>query len=498
MDDFQINLDVNYIGLHYASISQRNQSYYFMRPKSENAPLSAGKSQRAISRVLIANRGEIALRALRSCRNLGLETVSVHSDADRNTPHAWLADRAVCIGAAPSNKSYLSAKALLHVAVETGCDAVYPGYGFLSENAGFAEACEQEGITFIGPLAETIRDMGDKSKAREVAGEFGVPVVPGSETAFISLSEAEKASADIGYPMLLKARSGGGGRGMRVVKDASGFAEAFSRASREAESAFADGAVYMERFFTSVRHIEVQIFGDGKGNVLALGERDCSVQRRHQKLVEEAPSPVVPETVRKELIKTASDLAAGIKYKGAGTIEFIYDAATGEFFFIEMNTRIQVEHPVTEARVGMDLVALQFKIAAGETLPTIDVHGQPNGHAIEFRINAEDWTKGFTPSPGRLSRWRPPAGPGVRFDSAAYEGYQIPPFYDSMIGKLIVHGATRDDALALAREALDRFEIDGVKTTAGFHRRLIDHPDYLSNRVHTRWVDDVGLGELLP
>jgi acetyl-CoA carboxylase biotin carboxylase subunit len=449
-----------------------------------------------LSRILVANRGEIALRALRSCKTLGLETVSVHSEADRSQPHAWLADKSVCIGPAPSAKSYLRGDALLHIALATGCDGIYPGYGFLSENAKFAEACESEGVQFIGPAADTIRDMGDKAKAREVAQRFGVPVVPGSEHAFTDAAAAEAASHAVGFPLLLKARAGGGGRGMRVVERAEMFKEAFRGASVEAESAFADGALYMERFFTRVRHIEVQVFGDGKGGALALGERDCSVQRRHQKLIEEAPSPAVDARTRRKLIDAATSLTKGIKYAGAGTIEFILDPATSEFYFIEMNTRIQVEHPVTEALVGIDLVALQFKIAAGEGLPKLDPKSRPGGHAIEFRINAEDWSNGFTPTPGRLTRWRPPAGPGVRFDSAAYEGYWVPPYYDSMIGKLIVHGTDRDDVLARARAALDRFEVEGVSTTIGFHRRLIDHPDFLAGRVHTRWVDDIGMKEL--
>ncbi|MEK9754599.1 MAG: acetyl-CoA carboxylase biotin carboxylase subunit [Rhodospirillaceae bacterium] len=458
--------------------------------------MAKARTKPQLSRILVANRGEIALRAVRSCKILGLECVSVHSDADRGQPHVWLADKSVCVGPAPSAKSYLCQDALLHVAQATGCDGVYPGYGFLSENAGFAEACEKEGIRFIGPAPATIRDMGDKAKAREVAERFGVPVVPGSAAAFTDAAKAEAASHAVGFPLLLKARAGGGGRGMRVVEAPAAFADAFRRASVEAESAFGDGALYMERFFTRVRHIEVQVFGDGNGGALALGERDCSVQRRHQKLIEEAPSPAVDAKTRKQLIDAAARLTKGIKYAGAGTIEFILDPDTAEFYFIEMNTRIQVEHPVTEALVGLDLVALQFRVAAGEKLPRLDAKKAPGGHAIEFRINAEHWTSGFTPSPGRLMRWRPSTGPGLRFDSAAYEGYWVPPYYDSMIGKLIVHGRDRDHALARARDALDRFEVNGIATTIGFHRRLIDHPDFLAGRVHTRWVDDIGMKEL--
>ncbi len=451
-------------------------------------------SEQKLSRILIANRGEIALRAIRCCRALGLESVSVYSDADRAAQHAFAADRTVCIGPAPSNRSYLLADTLMHVAQSTGCDGIYPGYGFLSENAAFVEKCTAEGIKFVGPAAATIRDMGDKAKAREVAGRYGVPVVPGSDGAFTDVAEAEKTVADIGFPVLLKARSGGGGRGMRVVENAAAFRDAFRNASAEAESAFADGAVYMERFFSKVRHIEVQIFGDGKGGVLGLGERDCSVQRRHQKLVEEATSPSVSAETRAKLIDAACRLAEGIKYEGAGTVEFILDPATQEFFFIEMNTRIQVEHPVTEARTGLDLVALQFRIARGESLPAYDDKKAPGGHAIEFRINAEDWRKDFQPSPGTLTRWRPPAGPGIRFDSAAYEGYRIPPFYDSMIGKLIIHGDNREHAFERARAALEQFEVEGVATTIGFHRALLDAPDFVAGNVHTRWVEEVSFG----
>jgi len=450
-----------------------------------------------LQRVLIANRGEIAVRALRACRNLGIETVSVFSEADRAAPHAWLGDRAMCIGAAASDRSYLHVESLLHVALQTGCDAIYPGYGFLSENTGFAEACESEQLTLIGPSASAIRDMGDKSKARAVAQQNGVPVVPGSETAFASVDDAQIASRQIGFPLLLKARSGGGGRGMRIVEEVAAFADEFARASREAESAFGDGGLYLERFFPAVRHIEVQVFGDGEGGVITLGERDCTVQRRHQKLVEEAPSPALDEQTREQMMAAAQRLAAGLHYRGAGTVEFIFDVETGEFFFIEMNTRIQVEHPVTEMLCGLDLVALQFRVAAGEPLPRIRPEDWRGGHAIEFRINAEDWTKGFAPSPGRLKVWQPPTGPGVRFDTAAYQGYEIPPFYDSMIGKLIVHGRDRADTVARAGRALAQFKIDGIATTIGFHQRLLGHSDFLDNRIHTRWVDDTAMKELV-
>lgn len=452
---------------------------------------------RPLNRVLIANRGEIALRGLRACRTLGIKSVSVYSDADRGAPHAWLGDRGICIGAAASDRSYLRVESLVHVALKTGCDGIYPGYGFLSENAAFFEACESEGLIMIGPSADTIRAMGDKSKARTVAKRNGVPVVPGSETAFDGADAAQAASREVGFPLLLKARSGGGGRGMRIVDSEAAFADEFSRASREAESAFGDGGLYLERFFPAVRHIEVQVFGDGEGGAVTLGERDCSVQRRHQKLLEEAPSPVLDDETRRQMVAAAHRLASGLNYRGAGTVEFIFDTITGEFFFIEMNTRIQVEHPVTEMLCGLDLVALQFRVASGEPLPDIQTEKWPGGHAIEFRINAEDWTRGFSPSPGRLKTWQPPSGPGIRFDTAVYQGYEIPPFYDSMIGKLIIHGRNRADAITRAGLALRHFKVAGVATTIGFHQRLLDHSDFVENRIHTRWVDDTAVKELV-
>ncbi len=440
-------------------------------------------------RVLIANRGEIALRAIHVCHQLGLQAVAVYSTADAVSPHVWAADRAVCIGAPAAQHSYLAIAPLLHVAVETGCDAVYPGYGFLAENADFAGLCAQHGIKFIGPSTETIRAMGDKSKAREIALAHGVPVVPGSEAAYLDVGTALEAAAAIGFPMLLKARSGGGGRGMRVVDELSQFGAAFAEATREAEAAFADGAIYLERFFPTVRHIEVQVLGDGKGGALVFDERDCSVQRRHQKLIEESPSPAVSEELRRELLDAAAKLTRGIAYEGAGTVEFILSVATGEFFFIEMNTRIQVEHPVTEMRCGIDLVRAQFDIAAGKPLPAHDASGQPGGHAIEFRINAEDCRQDFRPAPGILNRWRPPVGHGIRLDSAVFEGQRISPFYDSMLAKLIVHGSSRENALRKARDALKRFDCQGIATTIDFHRLLVEDEAFTGNAVHTRWIE---------
>lgn len=447
------------------------------------------KNATSFNRVLIANRGEIALRAVRVCHKLGIETVAIYSTADAASPHVWAATRSVCVGPPPAQESYLSIETLLHVAMETDCDAVYPGYGFLAENAAFAQQCEKNGIKFIGPLAETISTMGDKSRARKTAVKFGVPVVPGSDGAYVDLAQAQEAASTVGFPILIKARSGGGGRGMRIVVCEADFAAAFAQATREAEAAFSDGAVYIERFFATVRHIEVQVLGDGKGGSLEFDERDCSVQRRHQKLVEESPSPVVNADVRRRLMDAARNLTRGINYEGAGTIEFIMNPETDEFFFIEMNTRIQVEHTVTEVRIGFDLIEAQLNIAQGKSLPDYDSKSIPGGHAIEFRINAEDCQRDFQPSPGILDKWQPPQGPGIRVDTASYQGQRISPFYDSMIAKLIIHGRDRGDTLEKARGALAGFCCEGVLTTIDFHRMLIDNEAYLNNRVHTRWIE---------
>ena len=441
-----------------------------------------------LKRILIANRGEIALRAIQVCRAAALETVAVYSEPDAAAAHVWAADHAVCIGPAAAQKSYLSAKALVHVALETHCDGIYPGYGFLAENAEFAELCASNNIKFIGPEAETIATMGNKSKARDVAVSLGVPVVPGSDRAFTNVEEARIAAEKVGFPILLKARSGGGGRGMRIVTALAGFEKAFAEAHREAEAAFGDGAIYLERFFAKVRHVEIQVFGDGKGGSIEFDERDCSVQRRHQKLIEESPSPSVNEVQRRALKRAAGLLTRGTKYEGAGTVEFILDVETGEFFFIEMNTRIQVEHTVTEMRVGMDLIALQFAVAQGQALPEL---ADAEGHAIEFRVNAEDWEAGFSPSPGVITRWQAPKGAGVRLDTATRAGQKVLPYYDSMIAKLIVHGTDRADALERGRQALAAFGVGGIKTTIGFHRMLIDHSDFEQNAIHTRWIEDV-------
>ena len=453
------------------------------------------KQKSKFAKVLIANRGEIALRAVKTARKLGLQSVAIYSTADKSSQHVIQADEAICIGPAPSSKSYLVKNAIIHTALRLSCDAIYPGYGFLSENAEFVDLCEANDIKFIGPAAESIREMGDKSTARKLAVKNNVPVVPGSDDAYDSEDEALLAAKFINYPLLLKARAGGGGRGMQIVKNDTDFANAFQRCSAEAKNAFGDGHIYIERYFEKIRHIEVQIFGDGRGKAIALGERDCSVQRRHQKLIEEAPASILSPRSRKQLHKTAAMLAAGVKYEGAGTIEFIYDPKTTEFFFIEMNTRIQVEHPVTEMLIGVDLVEAQFLVAQGASLNNVFPKQNHSGHAIEFRINAEDWEQNFTPNPGKISQWSPPKMAGVRIDTAVYEGYHVVPFYDSMIAKLIIHAGSRDLALLKAKDAFQRFSIDGIKTTSGFHQKMLRNDAFLKNEIYTRWVDKVFLGD---
>ena len=453
------------------------------------------KQKSKFAKVLIANRGEIALRAVKTARKLGLQSVAIYSTADKSSQHVTQADEAICIGPAPSSKSYLVKNAIIHTALRLSCDAIYPGYGFLSENAEFVDLCEANDIKFIGPAAESIREMGDKSTARKLAVTNNVPVVPGSDDAYDSEDEALLAAKFINYPLLLKARAGGGGRGMQIVKNDTDFATAFQRCSAEAKNAFGDGHIYIERYFEKIRHIEVQIFGDGRGKAIALGERDCSVQRRHQKLIEEAPASILSPRSRKQLHKTAAMLAAGVKYEGAGTIEFIYDPKTTEFFFIEMNTRIQVEHPVTEMLIGIDLVEAQFLVAQGASLNNVFPKQNHSGHAIEFRINAEDWEQNFTPNPGKISQWSPPKMAGVRIDTAVYEGYHVVPFYDSMIAKLIIHAGSRDLALLKAKDAFQRFSIDGIKTTSGFHQKMLRNDAFLKNEIYTRWVDKVFLGD---
>ncbi len=442
-----------------------------------------------MQRVLIANRGEVALRVIRACRQAGLETVSVYSQADTGAPHVWAADRAVCIGPAPAKHSYLAAGTIITVAQGSGCDAIHPGYGFLAENAQFADQCRESGLEFIGPCGATIALMGDKLSARRSAAKLGLPVVPGSDRGYTETAQAAGAAEQIGYPLLLKARSGGGGRGMRIVDSSDELDQQFVQAHREAESAFGDGSLYLERFFQRVRHIEVQIFGDRHGNYRQLGERDCSVQRRHQKLIEESPSPALDDSQRREMCQAAVALAEGIGYVNAGTVEFIHDMDSGNYYFIEMNTRIQVEHPVTETVTGTDLVAEQLRVAAGRPLSFVDHTPVSRGHAIEWRINAEDPDHGFMPAAGRISRWRPPTGRDLRLDSATYEGQAVLPYYDSLLAKLIVSGEDRDRVIARSRRALSQFDIDGIPTTVPFYQRLVDDHRFISGDIHTRWVD---------
>ena len=444
-----------------------------------------------MKRVLIANRGEIAARILRACRAAGLEAVAVYSTADRDTPYLSDADRAVCIGPPPAAQSYLLGDALLAAALGTGCDAIHPGYGFMAENAGFARRCAEHGLTFIGPSPEAIELMGDKIAGRAAAIANGVPVVPGSD-ASIGDVEAAKGQADaIGYPLLLKASAGGGGRGMRVVNEPSELESHLAAAGAEAQAAFSDSRIYMERYFPRVHHVEVQVFGDRHGNHVHLGERDCSAQRRHQKLVEESPSPVLTPARRDEICDAAIRLARGVGYENAGTVEFIYDPAGDRCYFIEMNTRIQVEHPVTEMVTGTDLVLEQLRVAAGERLSFTAQSVEHRGHAIEWRINSEDPARGFLPTPGRLTRWSPPSeGPDVRVDTFVREGQAVTPYYDSMLAKLVVRGDSRADALARSAAALDAFEVEGVSTTIGFQRAMIDHRDFIAGSVHTRWIEE--------
>ncbi|MBP5856190.1 acetyl-CoA carboxylase biotin carboxylase subunit [Marivibrio halodurans] len=450
-----------------------------------------------MKRVLIANRGEIALRIIRACRRAGLETVAVHSSADAASPHVFAADEAVEIGPPSPGQSYLNQAILLDVAERTGADAVHPGYGFLSENAGFARKVADRGLTFIGPSPEVIDRMGDKARAREAAVELGVPVVPGSEGVFHDAASAEAEAGGIGFPLLLKARAGGGGRGMRVAETAEKLPGLFRQAHAEAESAFGDGAIYMERYFSRVRHVEVQVFGDSHGAAAHAWERDCSVQRRHQKLVEEGPSPALSAETREALCEAAVRLTKGVGYVNAGTVEFLYEPDTDKFFFIEMNTRIQVEHPVSEMITGLDLIQEQLRVADGQALSFADGPPPIQGAAVEFRVNAEDPRADFRPTPGRLTAWRPPKGEGLRCDSAVYQDGQISPFYDSMMAKLIVHGSDRADALARAADAIEAFEVEGVSTTLPLYRAMLRDEGFRAGAVDTRWMEREFLPKLL-
>ena len=441
-----------------------------------------------IGKLLIANRGEIALRVLRSCRELGIATVAVYSTVDRNALHVQLADEAVCIGDPPSNKSYLNIPNIIAAATSRGVDAIHPGYGFLAENDKFAEICSDHGITFVGPSPQAIRSMGDKSTAKATMQKVGVPTVPGSDGLLKSTDQASELANSMGYPVMIKATAGGGGRGMRLVQGPDQLVTLYKAAQGEAEAAFGNAGLYLEKFIDRPRHVEVQILADRHGNVVHLGERDCSIQRRHQKLLEESPSPALDITLRERMGIAAVAAAKSIKYEGAGTVEFLLDR-NGDFYFMEMNTRIQVEHPVTEMVTGIDLIAEQLKIAGGEALGLKQEDIHLNGHAIECRINAEDASHNFRPSPGRITGWLPPGGPGVRVDSHVYTGYDIPPFYDSLIGKLIVWGRNRDAALKRMKRALNECAVTGITTTIDFHLVLLNREEFLRGDVHTKFVE---------
>ncbi|MFQ5746363.1 MAG: acetyl-CoA carboxylase biotin carboxylase subunit [Gemmatimonadota bacterium] len=438
-------------------------------------------------KILIANRGEIALRILRACRILGVRTVAVYSQADRDSLHVRFSDEDVCIGPPPGRDSYLNVPRILAAAEITGAEAIHPGYGFLAENAEFAEICERSGIVFIGPTADQIRRMGDKAEARTAMVEAGVPVVPGSDGPVDDESTALAEAERIGYPVIIKAAAGGGGKGMRVAESEDDLARSFQMARTEAASAFNDPRVYIERFVARPRHVEIQVLGDGHGNLIHLGERDCSVQRRHQKLIEEAPSPGLDAATREEMGDAAVRAGLAIGYRNAGTVEFLLDE-DGQFYFMEMNTRIQVEHPVTEATTGVDLVKEQIRVGAGEPLEPPAGEGLV-GHAIECRINAEDPDHDFRPSPGTITAFHAPGGPGVRLDTHVYAGYGVPPYYDSLLAKLIVHGNTREEALSRARHALDELIVEGVHTTIPFLQKVLRHPDFVAGRVDTRFLE---------
>jgi acetyl-CoA carboxylase biotin carboxylase subunit len=451
------------------------------------SPAGGGRPARPIRRVLVANRGEIAVRIVRACHDLGIEAIVAYSEADRDSLGARLADRAVCIGPAQAAASYLNRDAILAAATALGADAIHPGYGFLAENAAFSAACAAEGITFIGPGPAAITSMGNKVEARRLAIQLGVPVIPGSPEPVGQ--EAAVAVADqVGYPVMLKASAGGGGRGMRLARTAAELAEILGSASAEAQAAFGDGAIYVERYVGSARHIEVQVVFDNQGNGITLGDRDCTIQRRYQKLIEEAPSSL-PAALKDAMSAEALKLCRHVDYAGVGTVEFLYDQDRAEFYFIEMNTRLQVEHPVTELVTGLDLVELQLRVAAGEALPLRQEQVPTLGHAIEFRINAEDPAAGFRPSAGTLARWEPPSGPGVRVDTHCYAGYRVPPYYDSLLAKVIVWGADRASAYARARRALAEFEVEGIATTIPFHRWILANDDFIAGRTSTGWTE---------
>lgn len=444
----------------------------------------------ALRRLLIANRGEIALRIVRAARALGIESVLAASAADRESLAAREADRTVILGPAKASLSYLDARLVVHAAKATGCDALHPGYGFLSERAGLVRLCEENGIAFVGPSSTSMQQVGGKIAARELAQAASVPLVPGSGK-LEGAEDAQHFAAQIGYPVVTKASAGGGGRGMVVAHDAAQLKAGFERASVEAQEAFGDGTLFLERFVQTARHIEVQVMGDGQGKVLHFGERDCSAQRRYQKMVEEAPAAILPEEVRGRLHASAVRLLSSIRYRNAGTVEFLYDVERREFYFIEVNARIQVEHPVSEAICGVDLIQMQLRVAAGEPLTLEQKDIQRRGHAIEVRVIAEDPDRDFAPCPGRITRWRAPPGEGLRLDTAMHEGALVPPYYDSMIAKLIAHGGDRAQAVSRLQTALADFRIEGIATNLPLLRHIAAHPDFTDNRISTRWLEQV-------
>ncbi|WP_017186570.1 acetyl-CoA carboxylase biotin carboxylase subunit [Alkalibacillus haloalkaliphilus] len=443
-----------------------------------------------IQKVLVANRGEIAVRVIRACKELGIETVAIYSEPDRESLHVQIADEAYCVGPTLSKDSYLNKTNIMSVAKLTNCDAIHPGYGFLSENADFAEMCEECNVTFIGPSADSISRMGTKDVARETMKEAGVPIVPGSEGIIENIEEGKKIAKSIGYPVIIKATAGGGGKGIRVAQDEEELVQGIRLTQNEAETAFGNPGVYLEKYIEDFRHVEIQILADKHGNTVHLGERDCTVQRRLQKLIEETPSPAIDEELRQEMGDAAVRAAQAVDYVGAGTIEFIFDKKESRFYFMEMNTRIQVEHPVTEMVTGVDLIKEQLNVANGKVLPFYQEDIKFEGWSIECRINAEDPYKNFMPSAGKVEMYLPPGGFGVRVDSAAYTGWNIPPYYDSMIAKLITHGRTREEAIERMNRALDEFVIEGIHSTIPFHKRMMNHQVFIDGDFNTKFLDD--------
>ncbi|MGM8214079.1 acetyl-CoA carboxylase biotin carboxylase subunit [Bacillaceae bacterium W0354] len=443
-----------------------------------------------IKKVLIANRGEIAVRIIRACKELGIETVAIYSEADKESLHVQLADEAYCVGPTSSRDSYLNKTNIMSLAKLTNSDAIHPGYGFLAENADFAEMCEECNVTFIGPSADAISRMGTKDVARETMKQAGVPIVPGSDGIIENLEEGKKVAAEIGYPVIIKATAGGGGKGIRVARNEEELVKGIRITQNEAETAFGNPGVYLEKYIEDFRHVEIQVIADTHGNTVHLGERDCSIQRRLQKLIEETPSPAIDAETRAKMGDAAVKAAEAVNYVGAGTIEFIYDRASKQFYFMEMNTRIQVEHPVTEMVTGIDLIKEMIHIASGEPLSFTQDDVQFNGWSIECRINAENPYKNFMPSAGKVEMYLPPGGLGVRIDSAAYTGWNIPPFYDSMIAKLITYGKTREEAIQRMNRALDEFIIEGIHSTIPFHKKMMNHPVFVKGDFNTKFLDE--------